>query len=53
MKSLETYVDRQLDLQYIINFYKVCIETYVGCESIDTILSTRHASNLNIFGQYT
>jgi hypothetical protein len=35
MKSLETYVDRQLDLQYIINFHKT--ETYVGCESIDTI----------------
>jgi hypothetical protein len=37
MKSLETYVDRQLDLQYFINFHKVCTETYVGCESIDTI----------------
>lgn len=37
MKSLETYVDRQLDLQYIINFYIVSIETNVGCEYIDTI----------------
>jgi len=54
MKSLETYVDPQLDLQYIINFYKVCIEKLMwDVNLLILFLSTRHASNLNIVGQYT
>ena len=48
MKSLETYVDPQLDLQYIINFYKVCIEKLMwDVNLLIQILSKNHVHILN------